>query len=293
MSLLRRIAKKAKSEPPALVAMVGDLHVNSTTGLPPGLSFPLDDGGTYRASKTQRWLLDAWLNYWSIIDARQKEHGAELFVIINGDIVDGDHHDTRQIITRNETTQGRMAVHILDPVAQRCKPDHLFVTRGTSSHVGHCAAWDEKIAEDLGAHPARRIDDLVVAWSHWYLKVAFRGVKFDVMHHTTRSKVPRSKGASAGRLAADTQGRYIDRGEWPPDLVVRSHVHVSEDSDDNHRTRAIILPCWQGPTEYGHTIAPGDWPTIGGAWALCQDGGYHLEIERYPYKEEQQEWIEF
>lgn len=288
MGFLRRKSKEAR---PALVALVGDLHINSTVGLPPGLSFPLDDGGMVHASKTQRWLWECWEHYWALIDKMVAQHKAELFVVMNGDIVDGDHHDTRQIITRNETTQMRMATHVLDPIAKRT--EHLFITRGTSAHVGHCAAWDEKIAEDLDAHPSRHTNGDVAAWSFWHLRLDVRSVKFDIAHHATRSKVPRSRGASAGRLASDTMQRYIDRGEWPPDLVIRSHVHVSEDSRDSHRTRAIILPCWQAPTEYGYKIAAGDWPTIGGAWVLCHDGKYQAEVERYPLREEQFEWITY
>jgi hypothetical protein len=273
------------------MALIGDLHINSTVGLPPGLSFPLDDGGMYHASKTQRWIWDCWGHFWALIDEMVKRHKAELFVVINGEALDGDHHDTRQIITRNRATFMRMGTYVLDPIAQ--KADHLFWTRGTPAHSGKSGELDEGLAQDLGAEPARVVNGEVTSYTFWHLRLDVRGVKSDICHHTTRSKVPRSKGSSAGRLASDTQERYIDQNQWPPDLVFRSHVHVSEDSRDSHRTRAIILPCWQAPTEYGYKIAPGDWPTIGGAWVLCQDGQYTAEVERYPLKEEQLEWITF
>ena len=293
MGFLRRIAKKAKNDRPALVALVGDLHINSTVGLPPGLTWPKDDGGTYHASKTQRWILEAWLDYWSIIDAKQKEHDAELFVIVNGEVTDGDHHDTRQIITRMESEWLAMGAKILDPVAQRTKPENLFILRGTEAHSGKSGSWDEAIAKDLGAHPSRHTMDGEVAAHSWdHLRVSFRGVKCDIKHHTTKSRVPRSKGSSAGRKAADTMVTYINHGEWPPQLVVRAHVHGTEDSRDTHTTRVIILPCWQASTAFGHKITD-ELPDIGGAWALCQDGQYEADVIKYPYGKEAIKWIEF
>lgn len=281
--------KLFKSNKPILVAIIGDTHINSTVGLPPKRSFPLDDGGMYIASKDQMWLLDAWHVYWDEIDKLVKRFNADLFIIFNGDVCDGDHHDTRQIITKNESTQIRMVTHLLDPVVQRAK--EVFFVRGTKAHSGHQGAMEEKIAEDLGGHPALRTNGDIASWSWWELKLDIKGVRMDIKHHTTRSRVPRSKGHSANRLAADTQQIYTDNGWKLPHLVFRSHVHVSEDSHDNHWTRAIILPCFQLTTEYGHTLnAPP--PTIGGWWVLCTgDEQYQTDKIIFPLKETQ--WLKF
>ena len=277
---------------PVLVALLGDLHLNSTVALPPGRSWPKDDGGTYLASKVQLWILDAWYDYWSIIDAKQKQHKAELVVVLNGDLVDGDHHDTRQIISRMETQWQAMAAEMLDPVMKRVKPENAFIVRGTEAHSGKRGTWDEGIARDFGIHPARYDrEGKVAAYSFDRLYLSLSKVRFDVKHHTTRSKVPRGKNGSAIRKASDIMQVYMNMGEWPPDVVVRSHVHVWEDSGDAHKTRCIFLPCWQAPTAYGYKIAD-DLPDIGGAWALCEDGGYELDKVLYPIKEEAIQWID-
>ena len=285
--------RKEERSRPALLALVADLHVNSTEGLMPDLSVVLDDGGMYYANKTQRFLLDAWRSYWQTIDRLQKQHQAELYIVVNGDIIDGDHHDTRQIITRNQTTMMRWAVDLLEPIAQKAG-DNFFVTRGTESHSGKSAAWDEKVAGDLGARPNPEmiIDGKVAAWAWWHIKMEIRGIKFDIKHHTTRSKTPRSKGGSAGRLAADVQANYMDDGEWPPDFVIRSHVHVRERNDD-HATKAYILPCWQGPTAYGHMLTKASGKTsIGGAYVVVNDGEI-LDHDWIGFPWKKTKWIKF
>ena len=90
------------------LAIVGDLHCGSTVGLAPPL-FRTDDGQTVQHSPFQAKLWAAWLDYWQ----RVSETSGPLVVVINGDLVDGDHHRTPQLISRSIEQQRRMAqVHL-------------------------------------------------------------------------------------------------------------------------------------------------------------------------------------
>ena len=63
-----------------------------------------------------------------------------------------------------------------------------------------------------------------------------------------------------------------DRHEPVPRMVVRSHVHRSQDSYENYEAcRAIIMPAWQLRTAYGHRIAA-RLADIGGLIAGCHRG---------------------
>ena len=53
-----------------VVAIAGDLHVNSTVAVCPPVVM-LDDGGEYRASKPQRWLWREWVKFWGAVRRRR------------------------------------------------------------------------------------------------------------------------------------------------------------------------------------------------------------------------------
>ena len=91
-----------------VLAVVSDLHTNSTIGLCPP-RFPLDDGGEYVASKAQRWLWTNWQNYIANVSQTAQEYNCRIVTVFNGDLLDGDHHGTAQIITRNRNDMLRLA----------------------------------------------------------------------------------------------------------------------------------------------------------------------------------------
>ena len=134
-----------------IVAVVSDLHSNSTIGLCP-YSFNLDDGGTYKASKAQRWLWRNWQDYWKRIANLSQDTGLPVVAVVNGDITDGDHHGSPQLITRNDADQLRLGIAVLEPVLNTAR--RVFVVRGTEAHVGKSASLEEMIAQDIGAEPS-------------------------------------------------------------------------------------------------------------------------------------------
>ena len=257
-----------------IVAVVSDLHINSTIGLCPLNGVSLDDGGTYRPSKEQRWLGRCWSDFW---DRAQALGGDRLHVVINGDAVDGDHHDTPAIVTRNMETQVRMALAVLEPSAGLA--DRLYIMRGTEVHTGKQAQWEEFLAKDLDAVP----DDAIGSHSWWWLPLEVGGVKFDIAHHPgTSSRRPWTRGAAANRLAAWILSDYAESRSIPPDVVIRSHNHIFEDSGESHPIRAIITPAWQLCTPFGHRIGgSGKLAHIGGLLFVCEGGQYTMNAVRY------------
>ncbi len=235
------------------IGFLSDLQTNSTLALcPPVVN--LDDGGTYHASRIQRQL---WHDYMDFRDRliTAKADG-DLYLIFNGDLHDGDHHQTAQIITRNIATMQNIAADVLDPLAQIA--DKMFLVRGTEAHVGKSAAMEENIARDMGFQKNGKV------YSWWQLLARFKSHWFDIAHHTSMGSTPVGKGNAANKLATETIFEYANRGQKPPDYVVRSHVHRHADSFHNYVTRAIILPCWQYNNAFAHRIAPGKLPDIGG-----------------------------
>lgn len=264
-----------------LLAVTGDLHTNSTVGLVPG-RFTLDDGGDYSPSRIQNWLRRKWHQYWEDVKLAQEKTGAELVIILNGELVDDNHHTTTQLVTRNKADQIRMAYDVLKPGLDLLDEDgDAFVTRGTEAHTGPNANLDEAIARDIDAVPSMYGNDgSPSAYSWWQLRVSFDGVLIDVAHHPgTGSRVQWTRGADANRLAAATVIQCADYGEPIPDLVIRGHNHIASDSYDNHRARAIIMPSWQLGTSFGFRLG-GGWLKTGGMMVLCGGGRYRV-IKRF------------
>ena len=167
-----------------LVAIVADTHINSSIGL----SLPsvnLDDGGTYQASRGQRWLWECWIDFWDSLDSLARSRAADVTVIFNGDILEADPKQrTSQLISRNPADILRMASETIQPAAVLAK--RIFFIRGTASHTGISANMEEILAADtIGAIPT---DDGTCSW--WKLLAEFGGVLLDVVHHGPLGRKP-------------------------------------------------------------------------------------------------------
>ena len=254
-----------------IVAVVGDIHANSTMAVcPPVVN--LDDGGTYRASRIQRWLYRNWSGYWDTVAERRK--GRRLVIMLNGELADDNYHPTTQLVTRNPADMLKLSAEVLAPaLSLLADGDAVLVMRGTEAHTGPSAHMDETIARDIGATgPGGDIA------SHWRLRATIDGVRFDVAHHPPGGggRMPWTRGTFANKLAAMTIFDCAERGERAPHLLIRGHVHRPDDSYDRYATRALVLPSWQLTTSYGHRIG-GDALPVGGVIVTCDAGHYEVE----------------
>jgi hypothetical protein len=256
--------KKAATTPrPVVVAIVSDLHAGSTVALCPH-EIALDDGGAYQASKAQRWLWHCWESYWDAVQAARVRLDADLVVVMNGDLTDGDHHGTTQILSGNPTAQAAVLNAVLH-VPKALAPDQWLFVRGTEAHVGKSAAFEERVA--LGLHkdgqPVLMSEDTGTA-SHWHARLDIHGVRLDFAHHGRVGQRPWTKPNVTMNMAAEIFYEHAKHGIPHPHLAVRSHMHQFVDTYHAHPVRAVQTPAWQLPTAFIHRIAPGALADIGG-----------------------------
>jgi len=264
------------------LAGIGDLHAGSTLGLHPLAGTPLDDGGTYHPTKGQRWLYDKWSNrFWPRVAETRRE---KLALLLNGDLLDGNHHGTTQLASGNPSVQLDVLDSLLAP-ALDLKPDLIVITRGTAAHTGGSACFEELAAKRLRdrclpVHPHESTGALT--W--WHFTAEFSGVLIDMAHHG--QGLPKrgwTKENGANLHAADIFFKHAKAKRRWPDLVLRSHIHVFGDSENKFPVRYIALPAWQLKTEFGHRIAAGgEFADIGGVIAHCEDGQLSVEPLLYP-----------
>lgn len=249
-------------------AIVSDLHCGSTLGLCNPEGVQLDDGGMYMPSREQSKLWDCWLEYWKLVRESLK-FGDKLIVAINGDMVDGSHHKTTQIVTGNlPATQHNLALSVLSP-ALALGPREIVVIRGTEAHVGGSAAYEERLASDLNAVP----DPLSGARSHWHFQANSHGTLLDFAHHGRLGQRPWTKMTGPATLAAQITLACAKHGSPIPHYALRSHYHQWADSGDNYACRVVQMAGWQLSTAFVHRIAAGSLPEIGGLILSCSDDG--------------------
>jgi hypothetical protein len=256
-----------------VLAVVSDIHCGSTVAVCPPEGVKLDDGGAYKASRVQRWLWQCWEDYWKVVAETTKRERAELYVLFNGDLVEGDHHGTAQIISKNPEAQLYVAQRTLG-IPQALKPKRRFVVRGTEAHVGGSGSNEEALARWLGAER----DPETHLWSWWRLRLELHGVLIDCLHHGRAGQRPWTEQSVVAYLANQIFMEHARRKIRPPDLAVRSHFHRFADSYKAAPTRVIQTPAWQLKTAYAHKVVPESIADVGGVIiTIHPDGRYQSQ----------------
>jgi len=263
---------------PVIIAITSDHHAGSTVSLCPQ-TISLDDGGYYGASEAQRWLWANWGDFWHAVRERVAHRkGTKLIQVFNGDLTEGDHHKSTQILSGNPTAQAAVVNEVMR-VPLALKPDALCFVRGTEAHVGSSACFEERIAEGLSKdkRPVIREAGTNNA-SHWNATMEIQGVRLDFAHHGKFGSRPSTKMNVINALAADIFTEHHMEGRQHPHIAVRSHMHQYADTFNAYPTRLIQTPAWQLKTAFVHRISTtGKLSHIGGVVITIDGGEYEVE----------------
>lgn len=265
-----------------VLAFVSDVHAGSSVAVCPP-SVHLDDGGSYVASNEQVQLWRCWGEFWNRVDEVRNEHDAKLWAVFNGDLTEGDHHGTTQILSGNPTAQAAV-VDACMAVPLKLSPDRLFFVRGTEAHVGKSACYEERIARGL-QKDGRPVEGEPTAGtaSWWHLRLDVNGLLVDVTHHGRTGQREHTRANAANLYAHDILLGHVKDGHPIPGLCVRAHFHKWMDSWDSvPQLRVIGMPCWQLATAYVHKKVPDSLSDIGGLIVVVdEDGSYEVEKVRF------------
>jgi hypothetical protein len=240
-------------EPHTVTAVISDTHIGSHTALALH-EWVLDDGQTVRANLAQDWLYASWVDYWDYVKSLCGIHGKHrknrLVVIHLGDIVEGDHHHSVQVLA-NVEDQMAEACEILRPLAAMADGG-FYCTRGTEAHSGEAAQAEVRICHEIGAKQCE-----------WELILDIDGLVLDCGHYGRAGR--RDWTSSAAAVAAEVAISAAMAHERIPDYVLRGHNHLIDDSGEKlNGIRAIMLPAWQLRTAFGYQVAPNRRSDIGG-----------------------------
>lgn len=244
------------------IVVISDTHAGCKLSLCPPDGVSLDDGGLYKPSVTVSKLYSWWMEFWHEF-VPEATRGEPYAVVMNGDAIDGVHHNSTTQISHNLVDQSRIAELLLQPVVTLCEGRYYHI-RGTEAHVGVSGVEEERLAQTLGAQPNSEKQ-----FARWDLHIRCGPRLCHITHHigTTGSMAYESSGPM--RELVESLNNAAKWGNEAPDVVVRSHRHrciVVESPSRNGRAIVAVTPGWQLKTPYVYRIVGGRnaTPMIGG-----------------------------
>lgn len=269
-----------------IISVISDTHIGSSMGVSPKkftihTAHPKEQH-TAQYNEEQKWLLKCWEDYWDYIKQRAGIRGTyrknRLIIIHLGDVVDGNHHSSTQLIPE-PTDQINAATSLLHyPIINLA--DLAYLTYGTDAHNGGNGEHEIAFASEFG--------NKVVHGQYFSLDID--GVKFDIGHHGRAGR--RDWTASAANYAVEIALEYVKLQMVPPHYILRGHNHVIDDSGAKlSYTRAIACPCWQKRTSFGHKVKSGQARSDIGGLLLDTSCPDYMEFTKARYMPPQEERV--
>lgn len=226
--------------------IISDLHAGCKLALCPIGGVPLDDGGVYMPSAGQQQLWAWWRELWDVW-VPAVTHGEPYAVVMNGDALDGVHHNSVTQISHNLADQAAIADTLLGPVVDACDGRYFHI-RGTEAHVGKSGQEEERLAKMLGAVPNESGQ-----YARWELWTRVGEGLVHLLHHVGTTS---SSAYEPTAVYKELVEAFVEAGRWrdePPSIVVRSHRHRCIEiriPSDAVYSSVFTTPAWQLRTPF-------------------------------------------
>lgn len=235
----------------ALVA--SDLHCLSTFALlRPG--FVTSEDNEIGLNKFQKWL---WAQYESCLEEVDRmANGRKFALFINGDLIEGNHHRTKEILSVDEWEHARAAIYTLQPLVDRAAK--IFVTEGTECHTG---TLEHAIAKEIGAEK----DPNTGRHAFTELPVEVHGCFGLIRHHMPTTSRVYLEASQLSIQLGNSQLSHARVGHRVPKFVCGAHRHRTGAYNDGNALMCVT-PAWQGLTRFGRKVVPDGKITPGFVW---------------------------
>lgn len=225
------------------LVVLSDMHIGSTTGLWPK-SFKTHEGFHVGQNDFQKWLWSCWVDCQKWIKKKTGDQPYEL--LLNGDLIEGIHHRTIEVMTPDPNDMVGAAIETLAPIAEKAKA--VYLTSGTECHTRNTEAWvgrelEAAVDPSTGHHVFNRLElefgEHLVAASH---------------HMSTACRPYLEASAHSLTLGSEIQER-ARAGKRPPTIVIKGHRHVHGIWQDG-MGMCMSTGAWQGLTRHGQKVVP-------------------------------------
>lgn len=216
--------------------------------------FVTEEGNEIGLNRLQKWLWEQWLDCVAEVDSLAK--GRRFFLLLNGDLIEGNHHRTKEILACSEAEHMRAALYTLEDLITRAGP--IAITEGTECHTGDfegAMGYQMKAIQDpsTGKHV------------HKVLPFEIHGCQCLAYHHMPTTKRAYLEAGMMSIELGNAQLSAMRSGNPVPRVVMAAHRHrpgIYESGD----SMFCVSPAWQGLTRFGRKVVPNGKLTPGFVW---------------------------
>ena len=232
---------------PLLAVVLSDIHCGSTHGLMPP-EFEFDDGSVISHGKNfhQAWLWSKWEECWAemlrVID------GDKFILCLNGDMTEGVHHGTTEIVAAKRAEHFRIAEFVLRKWVR--KAQRTYFSEGTECHTNE---METDLARALGGVGNR-------AKPKWIFEM--NGLLVDMTHHIGVTSRAYLEATAMSVNMGNAILNQVRSGHDHARVFLRGHRHCGGHFSDGHGT-VVITPGWQFLTRHGRKVVPDSIPRPG------------------------------
>lgn len=258
-----------------LIVCLSDMHSAGSTSLFPNHQMQFKSGTNHTPTREQVRMYQHWLTCADYVQTMRE--GKRVFIVHNGDAVDGRHHDSRQIVTYDPDEQRGIHCELMDTFMRACSfdranDDRLYYVKGTEVHVGD---QEDAIGEDLNAEPTR---DGLHAFKVLDLDVNERLVR--CLHHGKGKGDGPNEGNAERNWLRNIYDQSLKNKKRVPDLLITGHTHqpyygnyCAMEGCNVRIVHGMILPSWQAKTRFALEKVPIAVNVIGAAFITITEDG--------------------
>jgi hypothetical protein len=222
--------------------VISDLHVLGQGGLlRPG--FVTSEGNKIGLNPFQKWLWRCYESCLEELDSLRKKD--KPILIANGDLIDGNHHRTIEILHPDPNEHAKAAIYTLEPLVNRCSK--IYITEGTEVHTGDFEAY---IGKELDAEKHKNGRHVFPE-----LWIEVHGCLGLVHHHMPTTARKHLEASQLSIQLANARSYSSAVNHQMPKWVAMGHRHASAWYTDGN-IGSLVTPGWQGLTRYGRRVVP-------------------------------------
>lgn len=238
------MAKRPKKAPPRILVVLSDIHAGSDVGLcPPEVVLAKGNIVSHGHNAAQVWL---WKQYEAAVEWAAGIVGADEFaLLLNGDMTEGTHHRTTEIIAATIEEHSEIARLALEPFTRLAA--QTYVTLGTECHTLEC---EHRLAHKIGAVGGR-------ARAKQLFRIA--GTLVDATHHMPVTGRSYLEAGAMSILKGNAIVNAQRAGHQIPRVFLRGHRHVPGFFADCD-SLVGVTGAWQFLTRHGQKVVPDSIP---------------------------------
>ena len=262
----KKAARKRTGKATAIrkVLVISDTHCGSSVALmPPG--FVTDNGNEIKPNAIQEWLWQCWVHM--IEEWVPEQTGTDPWaLVINGDLVEGIHHHTTEIISSDfgdHLEIARLCYDLFNQIPN--PPAKIFITIGTEVHTRNC---ETRIGRAIGAQK----DISTGRYAFQRLDLRVNGTHCAFRHHIGTTARPYLE-ASQLSIHLGVEQLSAAKNDLPiPKVLGCAHRHKHGMFRDSSGMCFVTGP-WQFLTRFGYKVVPAELCKPSAVMLIFEDEG--------------------